>query len=157
MLSRPSTPILSTLASVVLVGGVGLIALMLFTNMCGEERPVADEKVGTYGKSLGEAKEDVKKGEAAPHDARVARKQFEASSQVQLGEMAAEVELRGRVQTTPIERIESLRKDYWVLVELRQHVLDSTDETFDEAFTQYEAQVDTMREQFLRIDRGQLP
>ena len=125
--------------------------------MCSDERPATDEKVGTYGKSLGEAKEEVKKGEAPPQDIRVARKQFEVSSQVQLGEMATEVERRGRVKTTAIERIESLRRDYWVLVELRQHVLDSTDAGYDEALNQFESQVDTMREQFSRIDRGQLP
>lgn len=147
MLNRRLALIFATMCSVSLAG----------CTMCNDERPATDEKVGTYGKSLGEAKEELRKGEAPPQDVRVARKQFEASSQIQLGEMATEVERRGRVATTPIERIESLRKDYWLLVELRQRVLDSTDEGFDEAFMQFESQVDTMREQFSRIDRGQLP
>ena len=121
--------------------------------MCNDDRPVIDDKVGSYGKSLGEAKE----GPSTAEEMKTARQRFIASSQVQLGVMAAEIEARSRVKEVPIERIESLRKDYWLLVELRRQVLDTPDEGFDDALNQFESQVDTIREQLARVDRGQLP
>lgn len=157
---RRFTQILPTLVSVALgVFGLGFLVLVLFTKTCSDERPIADEKVGTYGKTLAEAKQEVAEGDddSALEELRDARHRFEVSSQVQLAEMATQVESRGRIPTIPIERIETLRKDYWLLVELRRLVLESTDETFEDALNQYESQVDTMREQFARIDRGQLP
>jgi len=121
--------------------------------MCNDDRPVIDDKVGSYGKSLGEAKE----GPSTAEEMKTARQRFIASSQVQLGVMAAEIEARSRVKEVPIERIESLRKDYWLLVELRRQVLDTPDEGFDDALNHFESQVDTIREQLARVDRGQLP
>ena len=128
------------------------VALASFTG-CNNDRPAIDDKVGSYGKSLGEAKE----GNSTAQEMTTARQRFIASSQVQLGVMAAEIESRSRVKTIPIDRIESLRKDYWLLVESRQRVLDSNDEAFDDALNQFESQVDTIREQLSRADRGQLP
>jgi hypothetical protein len=120
---------------------------------CDNDRPALDEKVGTYGKSLGEAKENP----TTAQDLTTARQRFIASSQVQLGVLAAEIESRSRVTTIPIERIETLRKDYWLLVELRRQVLDTPDAGFDDALNQFESQVHTIREQIARVDRGQLP
>ena len=125
---------------------------------CRDERPVVDDKVGEYGKSLGKVKEEIAEGDdSTAQDRRVARQRFVASSQVQLGAIATEIEHRGRAKTLSIERTETMRRDYWHLVELRQQVLDSTDDAFSEALSLYEAQVDTIREQMTRLDRGQLP
>jgi len=143
MLSRQFPLILATMWSVVLAG----------CTMCNDDRPAVDEKVGTYGKSLGEAKE----GPSTAEELRLARQRFIVGSQVQLAEMATEIERRAQDKKTPIERVEALRKDYWVLVEQRGHVLDSTDQAFPEALGQFEVQVNTIREQLARLDRGQLP
>jgi len=122
--------------------------------MCADDRPALDENVGKYGKSLGEAKED---DDSSAKELRLARQRFVASSHVQLGVMATEIEQRGRMKNTPIERVENLRKDYWLLVELREQVLAASDEAYDDALNQFESQVDTIREQLARVDRGQLP
>lgn len=137
--------------------GVAFLGVLLFTSTCRDERPTVDENVGSYGKSLGEAKEEATKDPSGSDKLQVARQRFVASSQVQLGVMATEIEQRGRMPNVPIDRVENLRKDYWLLVELRQQVIDATDEGFDDALNQFESQVDTIREQLSRVDRGQLP
>jgi hypothetical protein len=153
MKSPRFTPILSTLVSLVFVGGLGLLGLLLVTDTCGDDRPPLDDKVGVHAERLGEAKESPGSG----HELRAARQRFITSSQAQLAVLAAEVERRGVDPNAPIERIESLRRDYWTLVELRRKVLDSSDEQFDDVLSLFETQVDTIREQLARLDRGQLP
>ncbi len=144
MTSRRFTLMVATVCSVVVAG----------CTMCRDERPPIDDHVATYGKRLGD--ERAARPSAAD-ERRDARRRFVASSQVQLAALAIELEGRGRMANVPIERIESLRKDYWHLVELRRQVLEAPEETFDDAMDQFQVQVDTMREQFARLDRGLLP
>jgi hypothetical protein len=134
-----------------------ILAMMCGCTMCADDRPALDEKVGSYGKSLGEATEEAAKDPSEGGELRLARQRFIASSHVQLGVMASEVESRSRNKGIPLERIENLRKDYWLLVELRAGVLAASDEGYDDALGQFEAQVDTLREQLARVDRGQHP
>ncbi|HUQ04144.1 MAG TPA: hypothetical protein VM261_16710 [Kofleriaceae bacterium] len=126
--------------------------------MCNDDRPAVDHSVGSAGKTLGKANEQAAETPlAAADELKVARQRFIASSQVQLGALAAEIEARSRNTQTPIDRIETLRKDFRTLTDLRQKVLDAGDEGYADALNLYESQVDTIREQFSRIDRGQLP
>jgi hypothetical protein len=131
--------------------------------MCNDDRPQLDEKVGTWGKNIGEAKDDLKKSDELHEvhenvdDLVKARQRFDASSQVQVALFASEIEGRAADKNVPIDRVETLRRDYWYLVKLRKHVLSSPDETFDESLSQYDSQVDTIREQLSRLDRSQLP
>lgn len=148
MLIRRFALILATLCSAALGG----------CTMCNDDRPEVDNTVGQAGKTLGKANEQAAETPlAAADELKVARQRFIATSQVQLGALATEIEARSRNTQTPIERIETLRKDYWTLTDLRQKVLDASDAGFAEALSLYESQVDTIREQFSRIDRGQLP
>lgn len=131
--------------------------------MCNDDRPTIDEKVGTYGKTLGEAKKELGESESLSEvhenvdELQQARKRFETSSQVQLALFATEIESRAADATMPIDRVEKLRRDYWNLVKMRTHVLNSTEQAFTDTLTQFESQVDTIREQLARVDRGQLP
>jgi hypothetical protein len=148
MLIRRFALILATMCSAALGG----------CTMCNDDRPAVDESVGSAGKTLGKANEQATETPLASADElKVARQRFIATSQVQLGNMAAEIEARSRNKNTPIDRIEALRKDYWTLADLRQKVLDADDAGYADALNLYESQVDTIREQFARIDRGQLP
>jgi hypothetical protein len=131
--------------------------------MCNDDRPELDEKVGTWGKNIGEAKEDLMKADElhevheSVDDLVKARQRFDASSQVQVALFASEIEGRGGEKNVPMDRVEALRRDYWTLVKLRKQVLSSPDATFNDALSRYDSQVDTIREQLARLDRSQLP
>jgi hypothetical protein len=131
--------------------------------MCNDDRPELDEKVGTWGKNIGEAKQDLEQADQLPEvhasvdDLVKARQRFDTSSQVQVALFASEIEGRAADKNVPVDRVETLRRDYWNLVKLRKQVLSSPDATFNEALSQYDSQVDTIREQLARLDRSQLP
>jgi hypothetical protein len=131
--------------------------------MCNDDRPELDEKVRTWGKNIGEAKNDLNEADElgevheSVEDLVKARQRFDTSSQVQVALFASEIEGRAADENTPIDPVERLRRDYWTLVNLRTKVLSSPDASFKDALSRYDAQVDTIREQIARLDRSQLP
>lgn len=114
---------------------------------CDDDRPAIDERVGQLGRKVGEAPD--RSGELHR-----ARQEFAQASETQLADMATRIERHAAAQDIPRESLERLRRDHALLREQRQAVIEATDSTFDTALTDFETQVNTVREQLDRVAEG---
>jgi hypothetical protein len=110
---------------------------------CDDERPALDQQVGELGRKVGEASDRTPELASA-------RRRFAQASETQLAELAIEIERHASARDVPYERVEGLRRDHALLRQQRQLVLEATDSRFAAALTDFETQVNTVREQLER-------
>jgi hypothetical protein len=155
----PSRQLWFISAAVAVVIATAATYLVSRSGGCADDRPALDERVGEKGKELGKARERA--GESGDGETlaalRARRSAFAGDSEAQLVALAAEIERRATLPTTPPERIEQLRRDHVALREQRQLVMDSSEAEFEENLMAFETAVNTIREQLARLDGGTTP